>query len=368
MKNGKLIPWITILFTAFLVMSCTGNRTKVVSQEDRIIGVKIYDHHGSFPELFEEWRSLGINTAFVSASLDSNAEFRSLAKKYNIATYIILPIFYNPEELQRRPELFAITAEGKKASEEWVSFVCPTRQDYRQDRIRYISNLIKELEPDGISIDFIRHFVFWEKVYPDRHPEAIPNTCFDTYCLQIFQTDRSIDIPDSLEQIPEIAAWIRNNYLAEWTEWKCELITNMIGDIVDAAREIKPGININVHAVPWRQNDFGNAIKVVAGQDFSKIATHVDIISPMTYAHMVKQKPEWVNSVVRDIAGIAKCRVVPSIQVNEAYLTEPLTVAEFEKSLIAALEEPSSGVIFWSWEQLDKRPEKKVIVRSVLNK
>lgn len=352
-----------------LVFLTAGNQqhSQQIREHGLMVGIKVYAIERAPALLFQEWDELGINTVFAPQLL-LNTEFRMLARKHHIKTFMIVPIFFDPDALHSNPTLYAITNAGVVAKEEWVEFVCPSREDYRRSKIDSVKTLIRELDPDGLSLDFIRHFVFWEKVYPDRPNEAIPNTCFDPHCLQKFQTDLNLLIPDSLIQIPEIVDWISNNYLAEWTEWRCELITNMIRDIVNAVREIKPGIEVNVHAVPWRENDFGNAIKSVTGQDFSKIDAHVDMLSPMTYAHMVKQKPEWVNSVVQDLAHQVKCKVIPSIQVNKAYLTEPLTVTEFEKSLIAALKKPSSGVIFWSWEQLDEYPEKKEILRSVLNK
>ena len=368
MRHKKYIFWIIILCVAWSLIGCSGKRSEVAFSKDRMIGVKIYDYDGSLPELFEEWKNLGINTVFTSASLDSNPEFRQLARQYKIAIFIILPIFFNPEALNANPKLYALTDRGTPAVEEWVEFVCPSREEYRRQKIEYIMNLLRDLNPDGLSLDFIRHFVFWEKVYPDRKQGDIPNTCFDDHCLQKFQADRNILIPDNFKNTAEIAKWIHTNCLAEWTEWKCELITSMIRDIADEARKIKPEIKINVHAVPWRQTDFDNSIKTVVGQDFSKIGAIIDMISPMTYAHMVQQKPEWVSSVTSDIASQVKCNVVPSIQVNKAYLDESLGFEEFEESLIEALKQPSAGVIFWSWDQLVENPPKKEIVRALVRK
>ncbi len=364
----KYFSWIIVLWAAWSLIGCSPKRSGLDHSKTRIIGVKIYDYNGNLPDLFEEWKSLGINTVFTSASLDSNPEFRQLARQHRIKIFIILPIFFNPQALHSNPDLYALTNRGTPAVEEWVEFVCPSRDDYRRQKIEYIMNLIRELDPDGLSLDFIRHFVFWEKVYPDRQPGDIPNTCFDDHCLQKFQADCTIEIPDDLKNAPDIYTWIQDNCLAEWTEWKCELIASMIRDIASEARKIKPGIKINVHAVPWRQTDFNNSIKTVVGQDFSKIGDIVDLISPMTYAHMVRQKPEWIGSVTRDIASQVKCQVVPSIQVNKAYLEEPLSLGEFEESLIEALKQPSAGVIFWSWDQLVENPPKKEIVRAIVQK
>ncbi len=350
----------------FVLINCSQKKRHEAPEEELLIGVKIYDHAGSFPELFEEWRSLGINTALVSASLIAKQEFRSLAKKNNIATFIIIPIFYNPEELEKRPDLFAITGEGKKANEEWVSFVCPSRQDYRSQRIEYVKKLVRDYDPVGISLDFIRYFVYWEKVYPDRTLSSLPNTCFDSQCLEGFQKASKIKIPQELTDTSEKASWIIENHLPEWTKWKCQVITNVVKALAEEAKEIKPGIKINVHTVPWREDDFGGAIKIIAGQDLAQIATHADYLSPMCYHHMVMRNTSWIQSVVEDVYGLTHSQVIPSIQVKEAYIDKTLTLSEFQDSLVEALKPPSKGVLFWSWESLAYSPNKKELIKEVL--
>jgi uncharacterized lipoprotein YddW (UPF0748 family) len=194
------------------------------------------------------------------------------------------------------------------------------------------------------------------------------NTCFDERCMRQFQKDTEIEIPRSMDSVPKTARWINQNCLSEWTRWKCGLITSMIGEIVAEVRKIKSQILINVHAVPWRQTDFGGAIRIVAGQDFAKIAPIVDFLSPMTYAHMVKREPPWIHSVVMDISHQADCRILPSIQVKEAYLKDRLSVEEFRASLTEALKPPSQGVVFWSWEALDSEAEKKDVIADLINR
>ena len=316
--------------------------------------------------MFEEWRDLDINTVLASETLLSNREFRDLAEKFNITTFVIIPVFFNPEELEKNPDLYAITDAGKRASEEWVQFVCPTREDYREQKISYIKHVIENLDPDGISVDFIRHFVFWEKVYPNRTLDSITNTCFDSHCLEKYQKETGITIPQEYSAIPEKAAWIKKNHMKSWTEWKCSVITGMIREIAAEAKKSKPDVLINVHAVPWREKDFGGAIKIIAGQDIASLSAYADFISPMCYSHMVKRKPPWINSVVEDMHRRAHRPILPSIQVKEAYLPEKLSAHEFHDALLEALKPPSRGVIFWSWEALDKDPEKKDLIKTVV--
>jgi hypothetical protein len=358
---------VTLLYILLIVFVFTDCRGKKNSQEKSglMIGVKVYNIDRDLKSVFEEWEDLGINTVLASPSV-FNDQFSILAKKHDIESFFILPIFYDPDALQTHPDLFAITVNGVKAMDDWVEFVCPSREDYRKSRIEYVSHLVRDLDPDGISLDFIRFFCFWEKVYPDRHPDSIPNTCFCPYCLDKFQSDKNILMPTSLVNVKDIAGWIKDNCQAEWIDWKCSLITGMVRDIVTEAKKIKPGLKVNLHAVPWRQDDFDNAIRRIVAQDFSSLAEYCDIISPMTYSHMVKREPGWIHSVVIDIKGQVGCKVIPSIQVNEADLTNILSTEEFEQTLMDALKPPSSGVFFWSWEQLEEKPEKKAILEKVL--
>jgi hypothetical protein len=337
----------------------------VEEKKEPLVGVKIYDYSGDFQKLFETWRSLGINTAFVSPDLQSKPIFRDLAKKSGIATFIILPIFYNAEELKKRPDLYAITAKGDRAIEEWVEFVCPTREDYRREKIEYIKNLVRDTDPDGISLDFIRYFVFWEKVYPERTLESLPQTCFDASCLAAFQRATSIRIPENLSAIPEKANWIIANHREDWAKWKSSVIASMVKETMEEARKIKPSLKVNIHAVPWRTDDFGGAIKSVAGQDLAALAAYADYLSPMCYHHMVLQKPAWVHSVVEDVERSTHGQVLPSIQVKEAYISATLSVSEFKEALAEALKPPSKGVVFWSWDALDKDLEKQAVVREL---
>jgi hypothetical protein len=369
MNARRFWVWATLVLMAGVVLALTVTFRRQVRESAKsgpMVGAKIYEYSGSFPALFAAWRETGINTAFVSPALQSNPEFRGLAKKNGIATFIIFPVFFDAEELAKRPDLFGVTDQGVQAEESWVKFVCPTRRDYLAGKIEYLRNLVRDTDPEGISLDFIRFFVFWEMVYPDRTPESLPNTCFDASCLESFAGKTNIRPPAELIGTPEIARWILANHLREWTEWKCGVIADTVKTLADAARKIKPGIKVNIHTVPWRSDDFGGAIRSVAGQDLARLAPLVDYISPMCYHHMVKQTPAWVHSVVEDADRAAKAVLIPSIQVKEAYIPGPESPAEFKAALIEALKPPSRGVIFWNWSSLAESPEKIGAVKAVL--
>jgi len=349
--------FFSLLFLFGLAPGAAGAKTP----NGPMVGVKIYEYSGSFPKLFEEWRSLGINTAFVGAGLGADPEFKALAKKNGITTFLIFPVFFDAAAIEKDPGLFAVKSDGQRAEDDWVKFVCPTREDFRSRKIEEAKRLVREVDPDVLSLDFMRFFVFWEKVYPDRTPESLPNTCFDTSCLEAFQKEMNVHLPADLSDAETAvkAKWVLGNHAPEWTEWKCRTIAGMVKLLASAAREVKPSIKINIHTVPWREGDFGGGIEAVPGQDVVRLAPLVDFISPMCYHHMVRRTPSWVHSVARDIYDRTHGRVLPSIQVDKAYIDDPYTLAQFREAVTEALKPPSLGVIFWSWDALNKAPDRK---------
>ena len=363
-----LLPIIIIL------VSCTSNKKQTIleenlSKDDPIIGVKIYKQQDDYLALFSEWKEIGINTAYVSVALAYDSSFRLLAKKNKIMIYIVLPVFYDAEILREHPDWYAITQNNELAKEEWVEFINPSNEEYRSQKIAFINKVVENTNPDGLSIDFIRYFAFWEKIYEDRTLQSIPNTSFDSTSLATFQATKRIIIPDEYETVSQKAAWILENHENSWIDWKCNNIETMVSAIVTSAKAIQPNLLINLHIVPWRENDFGGAIKKIVGQDISHLSKFTDYLSPMCYSHMLKREPDWVSSVVKDFDSQTNgTSVLPSIQVKEAYLEDVLTDEEFKNNLKAALEFPSKGVVFWSWDHLEQDQSKKEIIKETIEK
>ena len=335
--------------------------------EGSIIGVKIYETERELPELFEEWQSLGVNTVFASEELTSSGGFRALARRNDIDLFIIFPMFFAPEELAENPDLWAVTADGERAKEDWVEFACPSRSDFRNRRVKEARAIVKRLRPNGLSIDFIRYFVFWEMVGPDRDPATLPDTCYCVHCIQAFATFLGVPPLTIPPQPQRAAAWIEANAAEQWVRFRIETITSMVRELVDEVREVDPDILINLHIVPWRRDDFDGGLARVAGQDPSALSEIADYMSPMAYSFMLERPPEWVASVVEDLDRVADCPVLPSIQVAPAYREgEVFSGAEFEAALLAALEPPSAGVVFWSWDHIEADPGRAEIIRRVV--
>jgi hypothetical protein len=348
-----------LLLLCIILLGCTR-----VSERDKIIGIKIYDYAGNFNQLVAKWNDMGINTAFVSVELASDTSFRHVLKKNNIATFIIFPVFQDPEALKADSSLFAITSKGHKAKNDWVEFVCPSRKAFRNSKVAELGSLVKNLDPDGVSLDFIRQFVYWEMIYPGDDAEKIERACFCDSCVSEFFRTYDYAIPDTCLTAPQKADFLLNHIPVAWNDYRTSLIASMVRELAARARKVKPGVKINVHAVPWRNSDFGGANISVAAQDLKKISPYADYISPMCYSQMLKRDPSWISGVVAAMDSSAPGKILPSIQVYPYYINTPFTVHDFKRCLKAALLKPSLGVAFWSWPLFEKDPARMEVVRS----
>ncbi|MBE3111508.1 MAG: hypothetical protein IMZ46_13560 [Acidobacteria bacterium] len=370
-RHRHLSVWALLAAAGLILMfyACRSGKTGAPASVRPVIGVKIYEAAAPFDPLFRQWRDLGANTLFVSEALLKNTDFRGLARTNGMTLFLIFPVFQNPEALKEDPGLAAVTAAGAPAREEWVEFVCPAREDYLSRRAGHLRDVVAEFGPDVVSLDFIRYFVFWEKVAPDRAPESLPQTCFCPVCLAGFEKEMGARIPSELAATAEKAKWILETHAAEWTEWKCRVIARAVERLAGAARQAKPGVKVNIHAVPWRKDDFGGAVRSIAGQDLARLAPYADFISPMCYHHMVRQSPAWIHDIVADFSAQTQGRgtILASTQVSEAYVKEALPPDEFGAALEEALKPPSIGVVLWSWDALAKSPEKRDILRTMVH-
>jgi len=334
----------------------------------KIRGIKIYRMPSNPDSASSLLKNIGINTIFSSQELNSHSEYQDLIEEYRFNNFVITPIFYDPSALEKDSTLWSQTVKGARAEKDWLKFVCPSRSNFRDQKVEEIKKIVMTYNPDGISLDFIRFFVFWEEVYPDTPADSLPQTCFCENCLRKFQNKTGIKIPYSLNQKSQIYKWINENHCQKWINWKCDLITSMVEEIVTETRKIDKDLKINIHVLPWRESDFGGAIKNVAGQNIETISPYVDFISPMTYAHMVKQDSRWIQNVFNEMDRRAPGKILPAVQVAKTYRNFSLSPDDFQKNIQAVKESSASGIIIWSWSALSKSQDKQKVLEKIIQK
>lgn len=326
----------------------------------------------SIPDMVNEWKKNGIEEVFTLEDLYTDPEFQIEISKTDIKTWVIIQTFLNIENID---SLYAIKSDGTKAIGEgkgrWLRMICPNggpdyseNSNYLKSLTEKIVNYIHKYNPYGINLDFIRYFVFWEGVHENSSPEKLPQTCFCNRCINLFFSKLNTKLPNNLNGTPEIASYILNNYKDEWTNFKVDTITQVVKSITESAKAVKPDIRFNIHGVPWKLGEFGNAIHSIAGQDYKALSKYIDGISPMCYTGMLKRKAEWINEITKDIHNQASIDILPAFQGVAMYDSESISNKDFKELIQECLKAPSSGVAFWPWEQISD--EHKRIIGKII--
>ena len=325
----------------------------------------------------EQLRASRITTVFCrSDNLFTNAgtgrnlrEFRTLLAACGIKFYITAPVFLDPEAIEKDPGLAGVGSFGnpsKVADLKWYSFVCPARPEYRKRKMAGIVDQVRELRPDGLSLDFIRYFVHWEKVKLDSKPESIEKFCFCDHCIGLMSAELGLRFPAEARTRQARAAWVLANHREAWTVWKCEKITSTVRETAAAARSVVPQLSISLHGVPWTGQEYDGGRRVIAGQDLKSLTPYVDDFGPMCYFQMLGRTPEWVHDVVADYFRHTRKPPLPSAQASGSTRGEAIAPELFRRYIIAALKPPSLGVNLFSWERLKNDEEKLQILEQVL--
>jgi hypothetical protein len=307
-----------------------------------------------------------IDDFFADATVERNVrEFRKLLRDAGIQSYITVPVFLDPDALAKDPSLVGYGSVGnqsKSTQANWLQFVCPVRPDYRKQRIAWFVSLVRELRPDGLSLDFVRYFIYWEAVAPDRRGDSIEKFCFCDYCLRLMTAELGFHFPADAITRQGKAAWVLADHREEWTTWKCEKITSMVRESAAAAKAVQPDLKISLHGIPWMENDYDHGLRVVAGQDLQKLAPYVDIFGPMCYFEMLDRPPEWVHDVVVDYFRLTGKAPLPSVQASE-FRRDPVAVETIRKHFLAGFESPSAGVNVFEWNSLRNDPQRIAILQ-----
>ena len=99
------------------------------------------------------------------------------------------------------------------------------------------------------------------------------------------------------------AAFIRDNCRTAWIDWKCRVVVDVVAQVRDAARAIRPGIHMVLNTLPFGTGDYDNAAAEVFGQRFEDLAGVIDVYEVMAYHQILKRPVEWPAAIGAEDQG-----------------------------------------------------------------
>ncbi len=258
-----------------------------------------------------------LTSVFVPPDQQTIARF----KEAGLQVYLTMNVFGGTESWKKYPDSVPITASGKAVSSH-IGGICPTHYAWREERLALLADWLQKFGItdgiDGVWLDFIRYPGRWEEKQPE-----VEDTCYCPRCLQLFQVEKGVKIPEHLPD-QEAAAWIHAHAEPQWRQWKKEQITSFVRDarsVVDKRQGSRP-VQLGAFLVPWMQGERQGAVLTQLAQDATQIAGYADVVSPMVYHKMVGRPAEWVGEISTYFAEMTDKAVWPIIQAADVTAEE----------------------------------------------
>ena len=213
--------------------------------------------------------------------------------------------------IKDRPELWPVLENGQRRPQvEWYVGMTPTDVERQEEVLTAIGSIARTHPIDGLFLDFVRWPVHWEiELRPGQRKPL--DSSFDPTTLAKFEAACGA-LPGDLNPIPAKAAWVRENRLREWIDFKCQTITDFVAKAQSVLKDARPDAELGVYVVP----EMDGLTEPLTGQRVRDLAPLADWIAPMLYHNILLQPPAWVGATLREISEIAGAKTLPVVQVD----------------------------------------------------
>ncbi|MCP4396629.1 MAG: hypothetical protein GY801_04900 [bacterium] len=285
--------------------------------------------------------------------------FRESLRAKDIKFYEAVAMFFDPQIYAARPDCRPVGADGRVMEMYgWYVGLCPTNQEYLKERIAKVEQVVEHHQPDGLFLGWIRYPAFWELWMPETARADIPEYCFCDRCLERFQADTGLIVPDSPRT--EQAAFIQRVFRSEWTRWKCQVIADVVGQVKRAAQRYRPEISIMINTLPFMRRDYENVMEDVTAQRFELLASHADVFELMLYHQILRREPvEFTKTAMEEAEARTTRTLLATLQTKPDYLQDlyaagrrkaEIPFEEHLATLRAVADSPADGVMVYHWK------------------
>ncbi len=325
--------------------------------------VRIRGIYGGVPtEIFERGRTLadyGVNAVWIgSGSLREDAVAR--LRRQGAKVFAEFNTMHEASYLEEHPEAAPVGTDGRRCPPPsgWQG-VCPTHPGYRKHRMDAFRAVLRTFAIDGIWLDYHHSHASWEQAVPE-----LPDTCFCARCLEQFQRDTGVRLPD--EPTPQRARRLLGELKPQWVRWRCDLFTDWVREFREIRDATRPGALLGTFHCPWSDEDFGGARIEKLAIDLKAQARYLDVFSPMPYharfghpndPSWISRQTEWLGRYlgIRGHEG-ERLQIWPIVQLSD--WGEAVPASQVPEVLDHGTRPPATGVMVFAWGGLRRNWEK----------
>ncbi|ASQ90482.1 hypothetical protein CHL67_05700 [Prosthecochloris sp. GSB1] len=239
---------------------------------------------------------------------DLFGETAVLLRKKGIKVHAWLPVLADSLAASKHPD-WAMVDQSGRSSSAWLS---PSNSRVRQYLASTVKTLFGQYALDGLHLDYLR--------YPGLDAD------YSTAALQAYALETGRD------SIPAISGLLGGQY-TEWTNWRASQIASLTEQLRETLRQ-EGGSRVELSAALLGSAAISYREAETYGQNYSRIAQHLDLLVPMAYFKDAGRHATWISQVVfsaRNLGGD-----IPVMTGVSAYRNEgkwDYTREEFGKAL-----------------------------------
>jgi hypothetical protein len=289
----------------------------------------------------------------------SDRKFRDALNEVGIKYWLAVCMFFDPRALDADPSLTPVGSDGKLMPKiDWYIGISPSREDFVSQKTAVLAEAVRVLEPEGVFLSFTRWPGFWELWMPQRTRQDFLEYSYDPHTLDRFSRETGTLLPS--RDPTHAAIWIETNAREVWTNWKCQVIRDVISEVRDASKNEKSDIRIMLNTLPFGL-EFDNAQEKVFGQSVEDLADVVDIFEVMTYHQILKRSTGWIPKIGEYVKSHTGRKTVCTVQARPLYLdgihaienrSTTISAQEFAEAVHAIETSDLNGVVVFVWSDL----------------
>ncbi|MCL6265503.1 hypothetical protein [Flagellimonas myxillae] len=250
---------------------------------------------------FEDFKAKGIDGLMYNGGHDPATYKRvgKLAKQAGLEFHTWIPTMVQGKNPKLKKEWYAINGNGESAFDKpaYVShytFLCPNKDGVYNFLAELYGSVAEVEEVDGIHLDYIRFpdvilaRGLWDKyglVMDREFPQF--DYCYCDQCTSDFQSKTGIDIKAAEDP----------SQVAEWKQYRYDLITSMVNRLTEVVHSKNKKINAAVFPGP-------SISKKLVRQEWNN--WNLDAVYPMNYNDFYLEGPEWVGEMITEEVAAAK--------------------------------------------------------------
>ena len=344
MKRFSLLAVLAVLLT----VACTKPKAQVPVYVWE--GISENTDMAALQEQMRQWKAHGVTGVCINnRDVELVRKASALAHQEGLEYHAWIPTVVRGDKPH---DWYAVNRLGENAQDkpayvEYYKVLDPHNPAVHEFFVKEMTEIASLPDVDYVQLDYIRYpdvilaRGLWDKYGLTMEEEYAPaDYCYCDGCVEDFKAQTGIDIR-AVEDPSKVA---------EWAEFRCQSVTDLVNDICAAVHKVGKKVSADVFPGP------DSHAKWMVRQDWGK--WDVDMLFPMNYNDFYLEPASWLRSIVaEEVASAGETPVMSGLFIcpdwqNKDKVVDPegsgLLPSEMAEAVKGSLESGAAGICLFT--------------------